>query len=199
MGIVGAQRLNDYLSNPAWSSGQWAEAERVCQQKEARLSSLLGGVPLDPVSYAETVAVLDSGLVATRYPLTRVDSLNDVAVDDTHPLPDGWVIQNNRLRAVTADVGLVSAVGLLTPSFGLDRRVQGSGAVKVSYQAGWGPAPALVDTILTKASAVFLNRHDDTVVVRDLDATAPPKLKEDWTTEEINRDLGVYRLITAWR
>src|SRR5512145_590904 len=199
MALVTAERLNNHMNNPTWSDDQRDEAEQICEQVEARLSGRLGGVPLTPVPFSERVAVLRTGLVATKYPVFSVSEINGVAIAEGDPLPEGWIIQDNRLRAVTASApGSLTVSSLLTPSFDISGRVEGVAAVSVAYLAGWGPKKALVDAILDKAKAVMTNQHEDTVVVRELDATAPPPEDEDWTEDEINDTLGIYRNLVVF-
>lgn len=198
MPLVSVARLSAYMNNPSWSEEQREEAEKICAEREARLGSLLN-TPLTPIPWVETVAVLSTGLVATTYPVFAVTTLNGAAVPDGGPLPDGWVIQNNRLRATSATVPSSLTLGSLMPSVGVFGRVDGIGSVSVEYQAGWGPLPALVDSILEKAKAVMTNRHDDTITIRDLDAEAPAPEKEDWTDDEITKNLGIYRNLVVFR
>lgn len=200
MALVSAERLNRYMNNPTWSDDQRDEAEEICEQVEARLSGRLGGVPLTPVPFSERVAVLRTGLVATKYPVFSVSEIDGVVIAEDDPLPEGWIIQDNRLRAVTSSVpSTLTVSSFLTPSLGVTNRVDGIAAVSVNYLAGWGPKKALVDAILDKSKAVMTNRHEDTVIVRELDATAPPPEDEDWTEDEINNTLGIYRNLVAFR
>lgn len=198
MPLVTAARLNAYMNNPTWSEDQREEAGRICEQREARLSALLN-TPLTPVPRVETVAVLQSGLVATTYPVAAVTKLNGTVIPDGDPLPAGWFIQDNRLRATDASIPPSLTLGSLMPSIGVFNRVDGIGSATVEYLAGWGAQAALVDSILEKAKAVMTNRHDDTIIIRNLDAEAPAPEEEDWTTEEIAQDLGVYRNLVVFR
>lgn len=198
MALVTAQRLNSYMNSPVWTDEQTEEAERICAQVEARLSSRLN-TPLTPVPFSETAGILQSGLVATKYPVFSVSSINGTAVPDGDPLPTGWIVQDNRLRATVSSTPSAFTLGGLVPSLGTHLRVDGIGSVTVEYLAGWGPKPTLVDGILVKAKAVMTNRHDDTMVIRDLDATPPPDEKEDWADDEINNTFGVYRNLVIFR
>jgi hypothetical protein len=42
-----------------------------------------------------------------------------------------------------------------------------------------------VATLLDKVGNCMLNRHDDTVIARNLDAEKPVNLNEDWTDQEL--------------
>jgi len=198
MALVTAARLNDYMNNPTWTEAQTLEATKICAQVESRLSGRLNA-PLTPIPCTETVAVLHTGLVATTYPVFSVSSLNGTAIAEGDPLPTGWFIQNHRLRASSSAVPSSLTLGSLMPSIGVFNRVDGIGSASVEYLAGWGPVDALVDEILLKAKAVMTNRHDDTIVIRDLEADAPAPEREDWTEDEINNTLGIYRNLVIFR
>jgi hypothetical protein len=198
MPLVTADRLNAYMGRPSWTDDQFTEAGEICVQKESRLSSRLNA-PLTPVPYSETATVLGTGLVATTYPVVSVSAINDTEVPDGAALPNGWMIQEHRLRTTGAVTPSSLTLGSLMPRVGVFTRVEGVGAVRVDYQAGWGPVPALVDEILAKAMAAMINRHDDTIVVRDLDGEAPSPQIEDWTEDEINNTLGIYRNLAVFR
>jgi hypothetical protein len=198
MALVTATRLNNYMNNPTWSDDQTTEAGKICEQIEGRLSGLLN-TPLTPEPFSETAGVLQSGLVATKYPVFSVSSINGTAIADGDPLPTGWIIQDNRLRATTTSVELAGfTLGSLISSLGTHLRVDGIGSVNVEYLAGWGPKPSLVDAILVKAKAVMTNRHDDTVTIRELDATPPPPEEEYWSEAEL-APLGIYRNLAIFR
>jgi hypothetical protein len=199
MALVTAARLNRYMNSPAWSSDQEDEAAEICKQVEDRLSARLN-TPLTPIPFSERVAILATGLVATKYPVFSVSAIDGVAIGEDDPLPTGWTIQDNRLRATATSAPSAFTLGsLLVPSLGMTNRVDGVGAVSVDYLAGWGPKKALIDAILNKGKAVMTNRHDDTVIARELDATAPPPEDEDWTDDEINKTLGIYRNLVIFR
>lgn len=206
MAVVDAARVNRYLSEPFWTETQWAEAETLCVEKEDELAARLVS-PITPISFEETAAVLDSGLVATTYPVVTVTSFLGDPVDDTHPLPAGWVLVNNRVRATPASTviptpsleGLTSFWSVL----GAAPRLQGSGAVAIGYQAGWGPVPALVNGIVRKVAAIMKNRHDDTLVTDDAGSATgkqTPTVREEWTDNEL-ATFGVFRNPRgmAWR
>jgi hypothetical protein len=195
MGIVDAERLNRHLSSPNWTDEQWSEAAQLCDEVESELADLLN-THITPVPLTETVAVLDSGLVATSYPVAAVTELGATPIVGG-VLPDGWVLREHRLYQETQQPG-APLLSLLDPAVGWAARVAGRAAVRVSYQAGWGDEPTLRKAILKKTGAIMQNRHDDTVTVRDLTASQPPPLVEEWTTAELT-PLGIYRNLVIVR
>lgn len=207
MAIVTAQRVNSYLSSPFWTEGQWDEAERLCVEREDELAAWLNSRPVDSTNYSETAAVLDTGLVATTYPVLTVTEFLGEPVDEDHPLPSGWRLVGHRVRgdlsAIAAPV-LISGYGTLWPvSSGVASRIQGSGQVSITYQAGWGEVPALVNAVLRKVAAIMKDRHDDTLVTDDAGSASgrqTPTLTEQWTDDEL-AGLGVFRNPRglAWR
>jgi hypothetical protein len=204
MPVVDAQRVNRYLSDPYWSENQWTEAEQLCVEREDDLAAHLVS-PITPMAYAETAAVLDTGLVATTYPVFAVTEFLGDPVDETHPLPVGWSLVNHRVRADgSASVPLVSTYGSLWPiPSGAAPRIQGSGQVMIGYQAGWGAVPSLVNAIVRKVAAIMKNRHDDTLVTDDAGSASgrqTPTVHEEWTDKEL-KALGVFRNPRglAWR
>lgn len=206
MAIVDSARLNRFLSSPTWRDSQYEEADELLDEMEQELGNTLGTF-ITPVPYAETVAVLQSGLLATAHPVSVVNSLDGVAVTN-NVLPSSWTLlppPESRLR--WTDPG--SFPPMTPPTFDLMTgwspvgkvpRVGGIGAVNISYLAGWGNQPAIRKALLTKVGIVFQNRHDDTVIARNLDAQQPPPLPtESWTPAEL-APLQVYRNnVTAWK
>jgi hypothetical protein len=198
MGIVDANRLNRFLAEPKWTPTQWLEAEALCASVEASLEGALMTF-ISPRSYRERVSILGTGLVATRHPVVTVDSIDGATVPspgDITTLPEQWTLQERRLRWVDTD----NYPPLPNPSFsllggwspvGTVQRLSGViGSVLLGYQAGLIGEPQtrtrLELAILRKAGTIFLNRHDDTVVVRDLDSQQPPPVpSEDWSTAEL--------------
>lgn len=198
MGIIDQNRLNRFLSEPNWSDAQWLEAAALCDSVENNLGGALMTF-ISPRPYKERVSILGTGLVATRHPVVSVTSIDGVDVPspgDITTLPEQWTLQERRLRWVDTD----NFPPLPNPSFsllggwspiGTVQRMSGViGSVLVSYQAGLIGEPEtrtrLELAILRKAGTIFLNRHDDTVVVRDLDGQQPPPIPtEDWTAAEL--------------
>jgi hypothetical protein len=207
MAIVDAQRVNRYLSEPFWTESQWAEAETLCVEKEDELAARLV-TPITPVPYEETATVLDSGLVATTYPVVTVTSFLGEPVDDTHPLPQGWGLINGRVRLRPADavipvLGTLGMTSFWQVSLGAASRIQGNSAVNIGYQAGWGAVPALVNAILRKVAAIMKNRHDDTLLTDDAGSATgkqTPTVVEEWTDAEL-MTLSIFRNPRglAWR
>lgn len=204
MGIVTTNRLNTFLSGPTWQDSQWEEAGRLCEEVESTLAAQLMTY-ITPRPYIERVAILASGLVATTHPVVSVTAIDGAPAPD--PLVAPWRIQDGRLRWVQDSappfgVPSGSPFTLLDPYstlYGQVPRVDGVGAVTVDYQAGWGDDPTLRLAILRKLGAIWVNRHDDTVVVRDMDASNPPPLpSEEWSEEEL-KPLGTYRNLAAWK
>lgn len=205
MGVVNAQRVNEYLSQPFWNESQWAEAERLCVEREDDLAGRLVS-PISPIPYSESATVLDTGLVATTYPVFSVTEFLGLPVDEDNPMPVGWVLRQHRVRAQPglSVPALGSAWGALWPvTGGAAPRIQGSGQVAIVYEAGWGPVPALVNAIVRKVAGVMKNRHDDTIVTDDAGSASgrqTPTAPEEWTDNEL-AGLGVYRNPRgmAWR
>lgn len=207
MAIVTAQRVNSYLSSPFWSEDQWTEAEKLCVEREDDLLiAQLSSRPVDTEDYRETAAVLDTGLVATTYPVLAVTEFLGSPVDDDHPLPDGWALVGHRVRMDPNAASPVtwSSYGTLWPRpSGAASRIQGSGEVSIAYRAGWGEVPALVNAVLRKVAAIMKDRHDDTLVTDDAGSASgrqTPTLTEEWTDAEL-AGLGAFRNPRglAWR
>jgi hypothetical protein len=208
--IITAGRLNRFMSNPKWTDEQWLAAVDVIEGVESQLAEKLATY-IKPVPYVETVTVLGSGQVNTSHPVATVTKLDGTVVAEGDPLPDGWTIREHRLFATRPPGGpLLGQPFTLTTwdlgggysyggGFGEVPRVDGVGSCSVEYLAGWGNVPALRLAILKKARIVFRNQHDDSIVVHDLNADAPPEReKEEWTAEELE-DLERFRNIAAWR
>jgi hypothetical protein len=207
MAVVDAQRVNRYLSEPFWTESQWAEAEALCVEKEDELAARLI-TPITPITFEEVATVLDSGLVATTYPVVAVTTFLGEPVDEDHPLPEGWALINSRvrLRPANAVLPVLGALGMTSfwqVSFGAASRIQGGGQVNIAYQAGWGAVPALVNAILRKVAAIMKNRHDDTLITDDAGSATgkqTPTVVEEWTDTEL-MTLGIFRNPRgmAWR
>lgn len=190
------------MSSPSWNAAQKDAAEIICRAVEASLESALFGTWITPRPYRETARIVaDTGIVDTAYPVYRVTSLDGAAVPapaegELPELPADYELRGYRLYHVPADdtAGLALASGW--PFIAPARRPAGqvyAGAVRIEYLAGWGPEDGLVLALLRKAQTLMGNRHSDTVTVRGLNASAPPKLSpEVWTTDEL-APLGRYR------
>lgn len=199
MAIVDAERVNRYLSFPQWSPAQWAECADLCAEREAELASLLGGTRITPTPHSETAVILGSGLVATTYPVYSVSSLDGTSIPSGQPLPTGWRVVNHWLYRDAPSYAIGSYTSFPAPN--LVNRIENVGVTTVTYMAGWGDDPVLRDQIVKKVAAVMLNRHDDAVGVTDDGQLIQPtrSLPQEWTMDEINTTMGIYRNLGAWR
>lgn len=203
MSVVKAERLNDFMSNPAWSAEQELEAQRVLDEVEDSLAAALWHTKITPEPFVETCPVLRSGMVATRYPISAVLAIGGVAVAEGAPLPAGYRLFEHRLytRIPNRSMPIVSGpIGLrAVDAFWATGELGGSGggSIELSYMAGWGPRPALVEAILRKAKGLFLDNHDDSMMARGTDATPPPATgAAGWTDEEL-APLGIFRNLSG--
>ena len=181
MPIVTVEQVRDHLSRPAWTDSQTRACQQLINARQKRLEGWLR-VPIDPVETTETVPVtLDTGLVSTTYPVhTLLDVAGLVATDGMPPAPyelryGVW------LYDPTYDTGQLGYTSRpFSPLTGA-----APPRVAVHYMAGWGAVDDLMGAIIDNVGAVMLNRHDDTVVARNLDAEKPPALAETWTDAEL--------------
>jgi hypothetical protein len=193
--IVDVDRLNRHLGSPRWSDDQSEEAADLLDEVEDGLASALN-TKISPVPYVETCPVLASGLVLTKYHVYSVSRVGDAAAGSDGTPPSGWLLQDHWLRMDTASSsGPAPSLG-----FGLSApSVASIGMINVRYQAGLGNVPALRRAILKRTGIIFNNRHDDTVVVRDLEAAEPVRLgPEEWSDEELDA-LSVFRIVRVTR
>jgi hypothetical protein len=184
--VVIVEEVRHYLSSPPWSGYQEASCALLIDQRQRELQNYLS-CPIDPIDFTENVEVLASGLLATTYPVFAVLGIDSVVVSpqavfgEALPAPytwrgEGWVTAPtptpggpaNTSRPYTITSGDCYAL-----------------RVPFHYLAGWGPQPDITGAIIQKVAAVMLNRHDDTVTARALDAKPPPPLKETWLPEEL--------------
>lgn len=179
--VVTVDQVRDYLSSPPWSAKQEATCALEIATKQSQLERFLQ-VPIDPVDRTDNARILPSGLVCTDLPvytLIAVDSVPTVAGVPPIPytLKDGW------LYGQELDTGY-STGALNSRPFSL---VAGgyNPRVLVHYLGGWGGQPDITGAIIRKVAAVMLNRHDDTVVARNLDAEKPKEVSEAWTDQEL--------------
>lgn len=200
--MVNGERLRRFMSEPSWTAAQKEVADLTCAAVETSLEGALFGTYITPRPYAETARIIaDGGIVDTAYPVYRVTALDGAAVPqpaegEPAVLPADYELRGHRLHHLPATdaAGLALASGW--PFIAPAPRPAGqlyAGAVRISYLAGWGPEDGLVLAILRKAQTLMGNRHSDTVTVRGLSASAPPKLSpETWTDAEL-KPLGRYR------
>jgi hypothetical protein len=182
--IVDVDRLNRFMSSPRWTEDQREEAADLLEEVEGSLADRLN-TKISPVDMIESAPILDTGLVSTRYPVFSVSRLNGVdIVNDV--LPSGWVVSDHWLRTQNPP-GFFSLPSVpFTLGDWPSTHTAGIGTASLTYKAGLGNVPAIRLAILRKSAVIFNNRHDDTIVVRDLDATEPVKLgPEDWSELEL--------------
>lgn len=182
MPLTTVDQVNNHLSSPPWSADQRSACALLISKREAELARWFG-VPLEPVLRVDTVAILlPSGLVATPMPIYQVLAIDGVdliggVLPVTYELRDeAWLY--------CVDPGYA---GYSTRAFSLmggDSRA-GSQRVSVKHLAGWGPKDDIIGAVIVKVGNTMLNRHDDTVVARNLDTQGPPPLKEEWTDSEL--------------
>lgn len=192
------------MSEPQWTTGQEMEADRLVTGVESELAAALFGAVISPVPRTETAPITREGLVQTSLPVIRVTELDGATLADGDPLPPEYQLRNaactgcgGRLFHTAAsgvtgalEVGWpwVAPLDLLPPYTG--------GVVRLSYVAGWGPVPGLVEAILRKAAARMSGRHADTVVTNGLTATppapSPPPATGPFSADEL-APLGPYR------
>lgn len=205
MGVVTGQMLRQHMSEPQWTTGQQAEADRLVDAVERELSAALYGAPITPVPRSEVARVTREGMVATSLPIATLTSLNGVAIvtDDTGPiLPGGYSYRDHRLWQDDATLAAAGAYGV--PWWGGPGETTFSSApyytgysVAVQYLGGWGPEPALVEAILRKAALRMSGRHADTVVITGLNSAPANQASRESPnfTEDDMRSLGRYRAL----
>lgn len=202
MTILTVSRLNRYMNSPEWTEDQKLAAEDVVAGVESRLEDGLYGAYITPRTMVETAPILRSGLVATRQVVHSVTMVDGVTVDDAHPLAYPWVLSEHRLRRIGSPQPLTyPPFGLAPSSWGRDTvpHTDAIGQVDLVYQGGWGDDPGVVLALLNKAQSIMLNRFDDSIRARNMDAERSQMVfSEDWTEAEL-KSLGTYRNLTARR
>jgi hypothetical protein len=194
---VDAARLRRFLGNPVWDDDQTLEAQDVIESVEEGLGNRLN-TKITPVPASETAPILASGLVMTTFHVASVTALNGVDIVGG-ALPDGWTLDDHWLRTANPATGAFLTYSAFRLSDWMSSRVDSVGTVAVEYMAGLGSVPPVRLAILKKAGVIMINRHDDTVVVRDLNAGEPRSLPpEDWTASEL-ADLSRFRIHSAWK
>lgn len=183
--VVTVEQVRHYLSSPPWSAAQEASCALLIMQRQRELQNNLN-CPIDPQRRTEIVPVLESGLLVTTWPVFQVLAIDSVAVS-----PGAFYGQTLPSPYVWRDEGWVSAppqlagAAVLSRPFSLTVGDTASLKVTIDYMGGWGPQPDITGALIQKCAAVMLNRHDDTVTARAMDAKAPPPLKEEWTDAEL--------------
>ena len=184
--VVIVEQVRHYLSSPPWSGAQEATCALLIDQRQRELQNYLN-CPIDPVERLEAVEVLESGLLATTWPVFQVLEINTTVLSPGafygDALPDPYTWRDEGWVSAPAQDG---GVGNFSRPYSLLASVScGPPLLPIRYMAGWGPQPDITGAIIQKVAAVMLNRHDDTVTARALDAKAPPPLKEEWTPAEL--------------
>jgi hypothetical protein len=194
MAVVTVEQVRDHLSNPSWSDSQRRACQQLIDSRQALLQDWFR-VPIEPgPQRTETVPVLDqTGLVSTTYPIYELIAVGgEAAVEGMPPAP--YEIRDGAwLYDPTYDTGLI---GYSSRPYSL---IGGAALtrVTVTYLPGWGAKADIVGAIIDKVGNIMLNRHDDTVVARNLDAEKPPQLGEAWTDDELKMLRARRRLIGA--
>lgn len=199
MGVVNATRLNHFMSSPEWTPEQSSAAQDVLDGLESQLESRLSGAYITPRTLVEVAPVLESGQVATKQVVHSISSIGGVVIEEDDPLPTGWMLNTGEHRLYwTSTAPLFPPVSSLYPWAPSVSHVRAQGSVALIYEGGWGADPGLVLAILKKAAKVMINYHDDSIIIRDTDASKPAPVQEDWTDDEI-KSLGTYRNLSAYR
>lgn len=183
MPVVTAEQVRDHLSNPTWSDAQYRACEALIVSRQARLQAWLR-VPIDPIEVSETVRVMPAtGLVVTTYPIYTLLAIDSADVIGGVPA-DPYELRSEGawLYDISYDTG---PVAMTSRPFSLITGAAAPARVTVGYLAGWGDKADLVGAIRDKVGNIMLNRHDDTIVARNLDAEKPPQLSEEWTDAEL--------------
>lgn len=200
MGIVSAKRLNNFMSNPEWTTGQTKAVEDVLAGLERTLESKLFNAYITPRVCVENAPILASGLVATRQRVQSVTVLDGTTIPDDDPLPEGWTVDARlRLRRVGPLSTLAPLpVSSYTPFADPSATVRSVGWVSLTYLGGWGDDPGLALAIMKKAADIVKNLHDDSLTTSGTDGSQPARVEQEWTDNEI-KALGTYRNISAYR
>lgn len=198
--IVTAEQLRIRAGGRSWTPEQYEDATRILIEAEGDISAALNGPPISPLAArVEDAPILSDGLVCPRWPVHTVTSINDTAVDDDNPLDPVWLLEDGYLShtdpAGVNGLPTVSPIAVVTDVPGHAYAV---GTVNLGYRPGWGDVPAIRSMLTKIALARMLNTHDDTMVARDLQAEAPPPMREP-SPEEIRAKLGRWRWLQVTR
>lgn len=195
--IVTAEQLRIRAGGRDWTPEQTEDATRILVEAEGEIADLLGA-PISPLAArVETAPILGDGLVCPRWPVHTVTSINGAVVDEEHPLDPVWLLEEGYL----ASIGIAEPIGIINTTgdwrIGADY-AYAAGTVQLGYRPGWGDIPAIRSMLTKVALARVLNVHDDTMVARDLQAEAPPPVREP-TPDEIRQRLGRWRWLQVTR
>lgn len=196
--IVDAESLRIRAGGRTWTEEQTADAARILVEVEGEIGDLLGGAPISPLAVrVETAPILTDGLVCPRWPVHTVTSIDDLVVDEQHPLPTTWLLEEGYLQH-TDPGSFTASTALWGASTAVDAHAYAAGTVQLGYRPGWGAVPSIRSMIMKVALARVLNSHDDTMIARDLQAEAPPPVREP-TPDEIRQKLSRWRWLQVRR
>lgn len=198
--IVSAEQLRIRAGGRDWNPVQVQDATRILVEAEGEISTLLGGAPISPREpRVEEAPILVDGLVCPQWPVHTVTSINGTPVDAEHPLPEGWLLEDGYLiRTGTVEpIGILNAISAAPATVG-DDYAYTAGTVQLGYRPGWGDVPAIRSMLTKIALARVLNVHDDTMIARDLQAEAPPTIREP-SPDEIRQRLSQWRWLQVRR
>lgn len=185
MPVVTAEQVRDHLSNPTWSDAQYRACTALIASRQARLQAWLR-IPIDPIEVTETVRVLpNSGLVATTYPIHTLLGIDTTIVVGGVPASP-YELRDEMAWLYDTSYSSGGQYAYTSRPFSPVYGACPPPRVAVHYMAGWGSKDDLVGAIRDKVGNIMLNRHDDTIVARNLDAEKPPQLVEEWTDAELN-------------
>jgi hypothetical protein len=202
MTILTVPRLNRFMNSPEWTEDQKLAAQDVIAGVESRLEDGLYGAYITPRTMVEVAPILRSGLVATRQVVHSVGVVDGVTVDEDHPLALPWILSEHRLRRIGSPQPVsYPSFGVTPSSWGGDTvpYTDAVGQVELVYQGGWNDDPGIVLALLNKSQSIMLNRFDDSIRARNMDAERSQVVfSEEWTEDEL-KSLGTYRNLTARR
>lgn len=178
--VVTTEDVRHYLNSPPWSAQQEAACALLISRRQGDLRNYFR-CPITPEPKIEVVPVLRSGVVATSWPVWSVNAINSVAgVGGDPPAPYKWLEEG--WIGIDPPAGVD---GYLTRPFSLTVATPAQVLVTVDYLGGWGARPDITGAIIEKVAATMLNRTDDTVVARQMDAKEPPAIKEGWSDDDL--------------
>lgn len=194
--IVTAEQLRVRAGGRNWTPEQTEDATRILVEAEGEIADLLGA-PISPLAArVEAAPILGDGLVCPRWPVHTVTSINGTVVDGENPLDPVWLLEEGYLTHTEPESFTLGDALLSTLASG--DYAYAVGTVQLGYRPGWGDIPAIRSMLTKVALARVLNVHDDTMVARDLQAEAPPPMREP-SPDEIRQRLGRWRWLQVTR